>query len=550
MVEISEAYARDLFGATADEMIGKDILDFRLWDPDSLDRIRATRKKNIQALKDGGAHTEEYSTKTFDGRLLHLRADFIQTPAPNGGTYRYVAVQDQTDQVNANRQLRNQIHLDVATGLRNRQAFIQDFSKNAPLRVNDYGLFMCQLDSLSSINDAFSHAAGDTYIKSLAAMLEHELGDDAWVYRMDGDTFMIVEKWQSDNHAMALAEALQETVGAYKINVNGHDIRQSITIGAVKLDTEKALDPVLSLCQLALDTARKNGESQINFANANFVKLLEAQGAFITRIDIEEAVKNGEFRYWMQPVLDLTSARHIGIIAKIYWDGVDRAHIPQSIYQTHFTEIVLTQSHNDQMITMAQELIETAITVNSKRIYWYTRSRMIENDQTMRRIAQGFGKHPSFEMVLTFPAKQLLARSTRTRVVNNMHDLRDAGVIIALSCSDLDDLNILQITQLPIDEIILSDDLVEDITNDRKKQQRLGPIIELSTRFKINVIAENISTKSQLETVKGLGIQHGSGKLFAKAVALNEYVGVIETLDIKNLIEDTQNIVSLRDLWK
>lgn len=50
-----------------------------------------------------------------------------------------------------------------------------------------------------------------------------------------------------------------------------------------------------------------------------------------------------------------------------------------------------------------------------------------------------------------------------------MHDLRDAGVILALSCSDLDDLNILQITQLPIDEIILSDDLVEDITNDRKK---------------------------------------------------------------------------------
>lgn len=131
-----------------------------------------------------------------------------------------------------------------------------------------------------------------------------------------------------------------------------------------------------------------------------------------------------------------------------------------------------------------------------------------------------------------------------------MHDQRDAGVILALSCSDLDDLNILQITQLPIDKIILSDDLVEDITNDRKKQQRLGPIIELSTRFKINVIAENISTKSQLETLKGLGIQHGSGGLFAKAVTPNEYVGVIETLDIKNLIEDTQNIVSLRDLWK
>ena len=34
LIEISEAFARDMFGATADEMIGHDVLDFRTWDPE------------------------------------------------------------------------------------------------------------------------------------------------------------------------------------------------------------------------------------------------------------------------------------------------------------------------------------------------------------------------------------------------------------------------------------------------------------------------------------------------------------------------------------
>ena len=43
LIEISEAFARDMFGATADEMIGHDVLDFRTWDPEGVERIRNAR---------------------------------------------------------------------------------------------------------------------------------------------------------------------------------------------------------------------------------------------------------------------------------------------------------------------------------------------------------------------------------------------------------------------------------------------------------------------------------------------------------------------------
>ena len=118
VIEISEAFARDMFGATADEMIGHDVLDFRTWDPEGVERIRQARINFAPELTDGDILSQEYSTKTFDGKLLHLKANYIHTQTPAGDKYRYVVVQDQTDVVNANEKLRRQAYIDALTGLR------------------------------------------------------------------------------------------------------------------------------------------------------------------------------------------------------------------------------------------------------------------------------------------------------------------------------------------------------------------------------------------------------------------------------------------------
>ena len=65
LIEISEAFARDLFGATADEMIGNDVLDFRTWDPEGVERIRNARINFAPELKDGDILSQEYSNQNL-----------------------------------------------------------------------------------------------------------------------------------------------------------------------------------------------------------------------------------------------------------------------------------------------------------------------------------------------------------------------------------------------------------------------------------------------------------------------------------------------------
>ena len=547
LIEISEAFARDMFDATADEMIGHDVLDFRTWDPEGLERIRNARINFAPELTDGDIVSQEYSTKTFDGKLLHLKANYIHTQTPAGDVHRYVVVQDRTDVVNANEQLRQQAYIDALTGLRNRPALLDDFSDDRDLLDMDYGLFMCRIDSLSSINEAYSNQAGDIYLKSLSDLLRNEMGDDAAVYRLGGDVFMIVQQWDGETQSLEFAETLQELVGGFTINVDGHTMRQSITIGIAKLSANQELNTALNLCQRALDAARVAGESQIQIANSKFISVLDAQGAFVTQRDVEDALENGEFNYIMQPMIDLRTATIAGVDAKLNWQRATDEHLSFDAYRDHFLEIVMKQSHDDSLAQMAQELLKSAVMAKTSRFYWHTRSKLLENDAIMHHIAQGFGKHPAVSMALAFTAKSLLARTTRSTVVNNLHHLRDAGVTVAIDAENLDDINVLQIAQLPIDEIILSGTIIEDISSDRRMQDRVAPIVDLLRKFDIKIAAANVKTQAQLQTVAGLGIGYCSGDIFAQAVPAHQYPTLAQTLEIETLVSDTTNILSFRE---
>ena len=547
LIEISEAFARDMFDATADEMIGHDVLDFRIWDPEGAERIRSARTKYAPELTDGDIVAQEYSTKTFDGKLLHLKANYIHTQTPTGDVHRYVVVQDRTDVVNANEKLRQQAYIDALTGLRNRPALLVDFSGDHDLRDKDYGLFMCRIDSLGSINEAYSNHAGDTYLKSLSNLLRNEMGDDAAVYRLDGDVFMITTQWSGETQSLEFAETLQELVGGFTINVDGHTVRQSITIGIAKLPANQDFNNVLNLCQRALDAARAAGESQIQIANDQFIRVLDAQGAFVTQRDVEDALENGEFNYVMQPIIDISTATIAGVDAKVNWQRATDDHLSFDAYRDHFLEIVMKQSHDDILAVLAQELIKSADMAKTSRVYWHTRSRLLENDAIMHRIAQGFGKHPAVSMALAFPAKSMLARTSRSPVVNNLHYLRDTGLTVVIDAANLDDINVFQIAQLPIDAIILSGSIIEDITSDRRMQDRVAPIVELLRKFDVKIAAANVKTQAQLQTAAGLGIRYCSGDIFAQAVPPNQYPTLAQTLKIETLVPETNNIVTFRD---
>jgi len=51
------------------------------------------------------------------------------------------------------------------------------------------------------------------------------MGDDAAVYRLGGDVFMITTQWSGETQSLQFAETLQNLVGGFTVNVDGHTVR-------------------------------------------------------------------------------------------------------------------------------------------------------------------------------------------------------------------------------------------------------------------------------------------------------------------------------------
>jgi diguanylate cyclase (GGDEF)-like protein len=85
-------------------------------------------------------------------------------------------------------------------------------------------------DDFKQINDAHGHHAGDLVLRKIAGSLRQALGDDAYVFRIGGDEYVIL--FQGDGHQPLLQQAIEELgkgsdeVPAVKVSIGVIEVRR------------------------------------------------------------------------------------------------------------------------------------------------------------------------------------------------------------------------------------------------------------------------------------------------------------------------------------
>jgi diguanylate cyclase (GGDEF)-like protein len=110
--------------------------------------------------------------------------------------------------------LTHAVRSDALTGLANRRAFEDDLTKLIEERNatgKPFSMLAFDLDGLKQINDAAGHAAGDSYIRSVADTLREGVGASGTVYRTGGDEFAALLPGARGWNALTIAHDLQRS---------------------------------------------------------------------------------------------------------------------------------------------------------------------------------------------------------------------------------------------------------------------------------------------------------------------------------------------------
>jgi len=228
---------------------------------------------------------------------------------------------DISSQQQAEDRMRHMATHDGLTGLPNRTLLsdrIRMAIANARRSGIGFALLALDLDGFKKVNDALGHPVGDALLRVAALRLSETLRDVDTLARVGGDEFVaLLPGAVTEDHIQAAARRM---IAAMQLpfEIQGHTLYVSTSIGAAVFpdhgDSEVKL---LAHADTAMYRAKETGKARCVVYNQE--KFTQPEHDVSMEAAMFQAVRDGEFLLYYQPIVDAHSRRIMGFEALMRW---------------------------------------------------------------------------------------------------------------------------------------------------------------------------------------------------------------------------------------
>lgn len=150
----------------------------------------------------------------------------------------------------------NESNLDPLTGLYNRR-YLEKILNN----FEEYSIILFDIDHFKNVNDIYGHQVGDTVLKFLAKIVQHEIRQNDLCFRLGGEEFLILLPTTDLAVAQSVAERIRRVI-AKKISPTGKSVTVSMGIGNFP-QTGETFSELFKMTDQALYTAKQDGRNKV-----------------------------------------------------------------------------------------------------------------------------------------------------------------------------------------------------------------------------------------------------------------------------------------------
>jgi len=205
-----------------------------------------------------------------DGSLFWARLEStIVQNSINGNILYYTVIIDIAERKQMEHKLEEMASHDFLTGLPNRALLLDRFTMAAALAHRNksrLALMSLDLDKFKSINDTFSHDAGDQVLKVVSTRLTGIIRASDTLARVGGDEFILL--LLETSHAEDTVTIAQKILDSFTdpLSINGHNIHLSTSIGiAIYPEDAEDLETLIKKSDAAMYYAKGHGRNQFKF---------------------------------------------------------------------------------------------------------------------------------------------------------------------------------------------------------------------------------------------------------------------------------------------
>jgi diguanylate cyclase (GGDEF)-like protein/PAS domain S-box-containing protein len=508
---VNLAFTR-MTGYREDEVAGQNaaILNSPQHAPEVYEHMRET-------LSQTGHWRGELWQRRKDGEEFLSWLELAEVRDAHGTRTHFVGVlADITDRKRAEQELRYLANYDTLTGLPNR-TLLGERLGHAIMRARRNGrrvsVLFLDLDRFKHVNDSMGHAAGDRMLKAAGSRLRAHVRDSDTVARLGGDEFTVVLE---DVHDGAEAEQVaQKLLLAFAEPLEldaGQEVVISPSIG-ISLYPDHAQVPtdLLKYADTAMYQAKESGRNTYKMYTSEMDSAARLRATMVGAL--RKAMERGEFRLVFQPKLALVGERIVGVEALLRWHSEDLGEISPSVFIPlaeeagmiiDIGEFVLSRACATLARWRLQDVDDVVMAVNVSVL-------QLLRGELPRRLREILAEHDIAPQQIELELTESTIMNNAEQSVRTLNDLKAIGVSLAIDDFGTGYSSLSYLKRLPIDTLKIDKEFVGDITSDPDDEAITATIITMAHSLGLNVIAEGVETREQVEYLREQGCDEIQG---------------------------------------
>jgi diguanylate cyclase (GGDEF)-like protein len=417
---------------------------------------------------------------------------------------------------------------DPLSNLRNRGWFVEqlDMAIEKARRHKDYmfAVLFVDLDRFKIINDSLGHNAGDEVIIAVSRILMRTVRPHDTVARLGGDEFAILlDSISHVQDATIVAGRINEELNA-PIKLTRQEVFTSASIG-ITLSTTRYNYPneVLRDADTAMYRAKSQGRARYVLFDDEMHK--QAMERLELDTDIRKALKNECFKVLFQPIIKLSTGRITAMEALVRWEHETKGLLSPKTFIPLAEETGLIVPLGQWILQESCQRLrewkehfqgEFSLCVNvNLSIQQFVRPGLAE---VVQHVLDETGiEAGSLQLGIEVSEKVLLSESGVIAVA--LKNLHDAGVRLCIDDfgTGYSSLNVLH--KFHVDTLKIDRTFISNMTEDPRNKIFVKTIVSLAHNLEMDVIAEGVETKDEMDYLKSLGCEYAQGFYFSKPIA-------------------------------
>lgn len=410
---------------------------------------------------------------------------------------------------------------DPLTSLPNRYSFLERIRQRIASVDSDpdFAILYLDIDHFKDINELYGHETGDKLLKACAEKVRQTLRKSDVLARLSGDEFAAIVEYSADHEMQYLCHRLMRSFER-PVTVERQTFQVSISIGIAFYPEQGTTEQQLLInAEKAMFAAKKSGRAQFQLFDRKQSQKTENLQRMVESLRFSLQYEPEQFSAAYQPLYNLQTGAFCGVEVLSRWNSPELGMVPPDEFIALAEARGLINLHSARMFALVERDVLSWCSWDKgfKPILAVNVSVQQIDDQAFKELILALNdkvKAANWQLELEVIESQLMTLSDT--VIEQFKQWRELGIRIAIDDFGTGYSCLAYLHSLPIDKLKIDRQFLKTQTQSRKEDQIIYAILSMANALDIEVLAEGIETREQLERLRQLGCQTGQGFGLAK----------------------------------